>query len=409
MAGVVIVGGGQGGFQAAASLRQEGYEGPVTLVGDEPGLPYQRPPLSKAYLKDGDAARLALRPEAFFAAAGIALVHDRAEGVDRAARRVALASGAALAYDHLILAPGARNARPPLPGIEAPGVLGLRTLADAQALRAALPATVASGARAVVIGGGFIGLEFAAVARAFGCAVTVVEAAPRLMARAVSARTSDRFRAKHESLGVDLSLGVPAAEVLTDPSGRACGVGLADGREIPGGLVLLAAGVRPNVELAQAAGLEIADGIAVDAHLLTADPAVSALGDVCSFPDPRTGARVRLESVQAATDHARTVARRLAGAPAPYAALPWFWSDQADWKLQIAGLPPREETATDLHALPRGGFAVHRWEGDALVCVETVNAPAEHMAARRLLAAGPVSRAALAAQEGSLARLAKAG
>ncbi|MDF2234073.1 FAD-dependent oxidoreductase [Albimonas sp. CAU 1670] len=409
MDGVVILGGGQGGFQAAASLRQEGYAGPVRLVSDEPGLPYQRPPLSKAYLKDGDAARLALRPEAFFAASAIELVHDRATALLRETREVALASGAVLAYDHLILAPGARNARPPLPGLDAPGVLGLRTLADAQALRAALPATVEDGARAVVIGGGFIGLEFAAVARAFGCAVTVVEAAPRLMARAVSPETSARFRGKHESLGVDLALGVPVAEVLTDAAGRACGVGLADGREIPAGLVLLAAGVRPNVELAQAAGLEVADGIAADAQLLTSDPAISALGDACSFPDPRTGARVRLESVQAATDHARAVARRLAGRPEPYAALPWFWSDQADWKLQIAGLPPRGESAADVHDLPRGGFAVRRWEGDALVCVETVNAPAEHMAARRLLAAGGVSRVALAAQEGSLARLAKSG
>ncbi|SFH78132.1 NAD(P)/FAD-dependent oxidoreductase [Albimonas pacifica] len=406
MAGVVIVGGGQGGFQAAASLRQEGYEGPVTLVGDEPGLPYQRPPLSKAYLKDGDAARLALRPQAFYAASDIALVHDRATALDRDARKVALASGRVLPYDHLILAPGARNARPPLPGIDAPGVLGLRTLADARALREALPGPDAP---IVVIGGGFIGLEFAAVARAHGCAVTVVEAAPRLMSRAVSSETSARFRAKHEALGVALALGVPVTEVLTDPAGRARGVALADGTEIPGALVLLAVGVRPNVELAQAAGLDIADGIAVDAHLLTSDPAISALGDACSFPDPRTRQRVRLESVQAATDHARAIARRLTGRPAPYAALPWFWSDQADWKLQIAGLPPREETATELHDLPRGGFAVHRWEGDVLVCVETVNAPAEHMAARRLLASGPVTRAALAAQEGSLARLAKAG
>ncbi|WP_339949754.1 FAD-dependent oxidoreductase [uncultured Albimonas sp.] len=409
MAGVVIVGGGQGGFQAAASLRQEGYEGPVRLVCEEPGLPYQRPPLSKAYLKDGDAARLALRPEAFYATSGIELVHDRARALRREAREVALARGAPLAYDHLILAPGARNARPPLPGIDAPGVLGLRTLADAQALRTALPAAVEAGARAVVIGGGFIGLEFAAVARAAGCAVTVVEAAERLMARAVSPETSARFRARHESLGVELAFGVPAAAILTDAAGRARGVALADGTEILGGLVLLAVGVRPNVELAQEAGLEIADGIAADAGLLTSDPAISALGDACSFPDPRTGARVRLESVQAASDHARTIARRLAGRPEPYAALPWFWSDQADWKLQIAGLPPRGDGPAEVRDLPRGGFAVHRWEGAELVCVETVNAPAEHMAARRLLSAGGVSRAALEAHDGSLARLAKAG
>lgn len=282
---------------------------------------------------------------------------------------------------------------------------GLRTLADAQALRAAL----ARARRAGVIGGGFIGLELAAVACAAGCAVTVIEAAGRLMARVASPVTSARFAAKHAGLGVGLAPCRSAERILTDGSGADCGAALADGGEVRGDLVLLAVGVLPNVALAQAAGLAIADGIAVDAELRSSDPAFSALGDVRAVPDRRTGAPARLESVQAATDHARTIARRLAGRPEPCAALPWFWRDRADWKLQIAGLPPRGDGTAELHDLDRGGFAVHRFEGEALVCVETANAPAERMAARRLLAAGAVGRAAPAAQGGGLARLAKAG
>lgn len=403
---IVIIGTGQGGFQAAASLRQDGFAGAITMIGDEPDPPYQRPPLSKAYMKAGDAERLLLRPADFYEGAGIALMRGtRATAIDRAKRLVLTDAGAPVPYDHLILAAGARNLRPPVEGIEAPGVHDLRTLADATRLREA----VAGARRAVVIGGGFIGLEFAAVARAKGLEVAVIEMAPRLMARVLSPEMSDRFAAMHEGTGVELVFGQPATAVLTGPEGAARGVRLADGREVAGDLVLLAAGIVPNVELAAAAGLAVDNGVVVDRMLLTEDPAISALGDCAAFPDPRTGRRIRLESVQAATDHARAIAKRLTGAPAPYDAVPWFWSDQGDWKLQIAGLPEGDDPA---HIVERadGGFAALRFAGDALTCVETVNAAGEHMAARRLLAAGaPVTRDALAAHDFNLTAFLKAG
>lgn len=378
---VVIVGAGQGGFQAAASLRQDGFTGRVTLVGDEPGLPYQRPPLSKAYMKDGDPKRLALRPEAFFADAGIERVEARATAIDRAAGRLDLEGGAPLAYDHLILATGARNAVPPVEGLAealaSGAVAGLRTLADAEFLRD----RVAAGGRAVVIGGGFIGLEFAAVARAAGLDVTVVEAADRLMARVASPEISAHFLDLHRGLGVDVRLGVAAAAVAPGV------VTLAGGERVTGALILLAAGVRPNVELAAAAGIEVGNGVVVDERLVSSDPAISALGDLALYPGP-DGAPVRLESVQAAVDHARHIARRLAtGDGSAYAAVPWFWSDQGDRKLQIAGLRHHRHRTVAVPG-PAERPVVLSLEGDVLKAVETVNAPAPHMAARRLLAAG---------------------
>ena len=378
---VVIVGAGQGGFQAAASLRQEGFKGRVTLVGDEPGLPYQRPPLSKAYMKDGDPKRLALRAEAFFAESGIERVEGRVVAIDRAAARVLLAGGEALAYDRLILATGARNAVPPVVGlsqaVESRAVVGLRTLAEAEFLRGRIAAV----GRAVVIGGGFIGLEFAAVARAAGLAVTVVEAADRLMARVVSPEIAGYFLDLHRSFGVEVRLGAAAAAV--EPGV----VTLAGGERVAGDLILLAAGVRPNVELAAAAGIAVGNGVLVDGRLVSSDPAVSALGDVALYPGP-DGARVRLESVQAAVDHARHIARRVAtGDGAHYRAVPWFWSDQGDRKLQIAGLRhPRHRTVVVPGPAERP--VVLSLDGEILKAVETVNAPAPHMAARRLLAAG---------------------
>jgi 3-phenylpropionate/trans-cinnamate dioxygenase ferredoxin reductase subunit len=374
---VVIVGAGQGGFQAAASLRQDGFAGRVTLLGDEPGLPYQRPPLSKAYMKDGDPKRLALRAEAFFTEAAIERVEGRAVAIDRAAARVGLADGRTLAYDQLILATGARNVVPPIAGladaVASRAVVGLRTLGDAGLLRE----RIAAGGRAVVIGGGFIGLEFAAVARAAGLDVTVVEAADRLMARVVSPEISGHFLDLHRSLGVDVRPGVAATAV--EPGA----VTLADGDRVAGDLILLAVGVRPNAELAAEAGLGVANGVVVDGRLVTSDPAISALGDVASYPGP-DGAPVRLESVQAAVDHGRHIARRIAtGDMADYAAVPWFWSDQGDRKLQIAGLRhPGQRTVV----VPGDRLVVLSLDGDVLKAVETVNAPAPHMAARRLLA-----------------------
>ncbi len=389
---IVIVGAGQGGFQAAASLRQNDSNARITLIGDEPGLPYQRPPLSKSFMKDGDPARLLLRPKTFFEKNQINLVEkSRVSFIDRAIKEVETKSGRRFPYDHLILATGARNTKPPIRNVEADGLHDLRTLADATAMRSA----VVSARHAVVIGGGFIGLEFAAQARAAGIEVTVVEMAPRLMARVVSPGMSHLFADMHIAMGTQLVFGQPAIEILTTNNGAASGVLLADGTELDGDMVLLASGVQPNTGLAAAADLEIDNGIVVDHMLQTADPAIFALGDCAAFPESCSGKRIRLESVQAATDQARAIARNLTGNPAAYDAIAWFWSDQADWKLQIAGLP-KENGET--HLIRRNhNSATALWFSDGiLTCAETVNAAGEHMAARRLLASGlPVTRSDL--------------
>lgn len=383
---VVIVGAGQGGLQVAASLRQEGFAGSVTLLGDEPGLPYQRPPLSKAYMKDGDESRLALKPASFFETAGIDYRPGTiVAGIDRAAGEVVLEHGTRLPFDHLVLATGARNLRPALPGIDLPGVHELRGLADAARLRAMAEGVT----RAAVIGGGFIGLEFAAVAAARGIAVTVIEATDRLMSRAVTPPISQRFLDFHRAAGVDVRLGALGTAVLG--SRGAEGIALADGQEVAADLVLLAVGVRPNMELAAEAGLAVANGIVVDGHLRTGDPRIFAIGDCASFP--LGGIATRLESVQAAVDHARHVARTITGAgQPPYDALPWFWSDQGPLKLQIAGLSTGWD---DTHVLTDATGAVDTvlaFRDGRLIAVETVNQAGRHMAARKLLAGAPVMR-----------------
>lgn len=394
--GIVIVGAGQGGFQAAASLREAGYQGRVTLVGEEPGLPYQRPPLSKAYMK-GDAGieQIELRPAAFYADHRIELVHGRAVAIDRFERRLALENGRVLGYDHLILATGARNRPLPVPGRELAGVYYLRTREDADALKADL----AKARNVVVIGAGFIGLEFAAVARALGHEVTVIEAAMRPLGRAVSPEMSAFFVEAHEAMGTRLLLGAGVVG-LEGEGGHVTGVKTTDGTVHPADFVLVGIGVVPNVELATDAGLDVANGIVVDAHLATRDPAISALGDAVAYPSRFAGGMVRLESVQNAVDQARCLAGRLTGKPAPFEAVPWFWSDQADLKLQMVGLTG----PTDLAVL-RGDpasrrFSVFRFCDGVLTAIESVNRPADHMLGRRLLAGTPTLTEAQAADEG---------
>jgi 3-phenylpropionate/trans-cinnamate dioxygenase ferredoxin reductase component len=381
---VVIVGTGQAGFQAAASLRQAGYEGEVTLVGEEPGLPYQRPPLSKTFLKgDGDAGEVHLRPETFFASKEIGLVTgDRAVRLDREARRVELESGRELPYDALVLATGSRPRPLPVPGSELAGVLLLRTVQDAVGLRERLR----QASRAVIVGGGFIGLELAAAAREKGAQVTVVEALDRTMSRVVTPEMSAHFAALHEEQGATILHGATVAAITGEDS--ASGVELGDGTRLDADLVLVGIGIVPNVELAQEAGLVIDDGIVVDEALRTADQAIWAIGDCARYPSAHAGRHVRLESVQNATDQGRAVAASIAGEPSPYTALPWFWTDQHTRKLQIAGLLDGYD-ATVLRGDPAGeAFSVFCFAGDRLVCVESVNRMPEHMAARKLLQAG---------------------
>lgn len=387
-AGIVVAGAGQAGFQLAASLREGGFTDPITLVGDEAAPPYQRPPLSKAYLAGKTAPEgLFLRHPGFFAEH--AITHRPGIGataIDRDARRLHLSDGGSLAYDHLVLATGARNRTLPVPGAGLDGVRQLRGLADADALKTA----IASARDIVVVGAGFIGLEFAAVAAARGLSVTVVEAADRPMARAVSREMADFFRGAQEALGVRFVFGV-GVTAIRGRDGRVAGIALADGRDLPADLVLIGIGVVPNRELAAEAGLPADDGVRVDAFLATPDPAVSAIGDCARFPSAfarglTPDGTVRIESVQNAIDQGRCLAARLIGKPAAYGALPWFWSDQGPHKLQIAGLSGPAD-ASVVRGAGRA-FSVFRFRDGHLSAVESVDRAGDHMIARRLLAAG---------------------
>lgn len=384
-AGVIVVGGGQGGFQVAASLREEGYRGSITLIGDEPGLPYQRPPLSKGFLAGkAHGQQVELRPPAFYAEQGIALLApERVTSVDRAARRVGLASGVSLAYEHLVLATGARARMPTAPGADLAGILPLRSRADAEAMLALLPQV----RRLVVVGGGFIGLEVAAVGTGLGLDVRVIEFADRVLKRCVSAEVSAHLADAQARRGVRFSFetGVVA---FSGSEGRVARVQTSRGDDFEADLVVVGVGVEPNVELARQAGLPVQDGIVVDAHLLTADPAISAIGDCARYPAAWCAAPVRLESVQNAVDQARCVAARLAGRGAPYAKVPWFWSDQGDNRLQIAGVSEAGDSAVLRGDRDGGKFSVFRFRAGRLAAVESINSPADHMAARKLLAAG---------------------
>jgi 3-phenylpropionate/trans-cinnamate dioxygenase ferredoxin reductase component len=381
---VLIVGAGQAGLQLAMSLREEGFAGAVTLVGEEADLPYQRPPLSKAYLKgEADIGKLRLRPEPFFDLHRLVLRRgERLTRLDRAARQAVLMSGETLAYDHLVLATGARNRRLDVEGSTLGGVLQLRSRADADALKDGLRACRGL----VIVGAGFIGLECASVAQALGNKVTVIESADRPMPRTASVETSSAFLRMHGAEGVEFVFEESVTAILSKEN-RVAGVVTGSGREIPADLVLIGIGVVPNVELAAEAGLEVENGIVVDEHLLTADPSISAIGDCANHPSRfAAGVKLRLESVQNAIDQARCVAARLAGRPKPYTSVPWFWSDQGKWKLQIAGLATPHDRAVRRNGAKDGQFSVFCFGKGGLVGVESINSPADHMAARKLFA-----------------------
>jgi len=381
---VLIVGAGHAGFQVAASLRQHGYTERICLINDEAHLPYQRPPLSKAYLKgEGRPDSLMFRPEKFYRDQNVELIDDRAAFIDRAARRLSLASGSVLDYGHLVLATGARNRLLDLPNASLEDVRYLRILDESEALRHLL----APDLRVVVIGAGFIGLEFAATARAKGLEVDVVELAPRVMARAVTAEISEFSQARHTSAGIRIHLGVQVTSIEADGT-KVAGVSLSDGRHIPADLVVVGVGVLPNVELASAAGLPVASGIIVDDHLLTADQNISAVGDCALYASPRFGGSLRLESVQNATDHARCVAARLTGNAKVYDGLPWFWSDQGPDKLQMVGLTTGYDRVVVRGDREQGAFSAFCYRGEQLLGIESVNRAGDHMFGRRLLVAG---------------------
>ena len=381
-AGVIIVGMGQGGFQVAASLRDAGYEGAITLIGEEPGLPYQRPPLSKSFLSGKvGSQQIDLRPDSFYLGRNITLLaSERVVSIDRAARTVALVSGQILAFEHLVLATGARPRPLNVPGTHLHGVLALRSRSDAEGIYSQLQ----TARSVVVVGSGFIGLEVSVVARAMGHDVHVVEFADRPLKRAVSKEVGYFLSAAQVQRGINFHFSTGVVS-LTGSHGKVTGVVTTAGQIIAADLVVIGVGVEPNVELAQLAGLDVDDGIVVDAHLLTSDSAISAIGDCARFPAAYSATLVRLESVQNAVDHARCVAARLAGKPEPYQKVPWFWSDQGDNRLQIAGVCNASDDALVRGDVGSGKFSIFRFRGDQLTAVESINSVADHMAARKLL------------------------
>jgi 3-phenylpropionate/trans-cinnamate dioxygenase ferredoxin reductase component len=383
---VVIVGAGHAGVQAAASLREEGFEGDIVLLSAESDPPYQRPPLSKAFLKgEMDIHGLPLRAEALFREQHIDLrLGVRATRIDRTSRRVELSDGSAIAYAHLVLATGARQRRLDVPGVDLPGVFVLRDIADAAAIRERLK----RGCKVVIIGAGFIGLEIAATATGLGADVDVVEIA-RPMGRAVSQIMSDFFLKAHGVFGARLSLGVGVAAIKGRE--RAEAVALTDGEVLGADMVVVAVGVVAEDALARAAGLECANGVVVDEHLRTSDPAISAIGDCTDFPHAALGIRTRLESVQNAVDQGRCVAARLAGKPRPYDELAWFWSDQGDLKLMIAGLPHGVDTWVVRGDPSARAFSTFGFRAGKLAVVESVNRAGDHAAAKRIIGRKPLT------------------
>jgi 3-phenylpropionate/trans-cinnamate dioxygenase ferredoxin reductase subunit len=384
MTGVVIIGAGQAGYQTAESLRQEGYEGSITLLGEEPSAPYQRPPLSKAYLLgDVDRERLQFRTTDYYADKNIDLrVNVKVEAIDREAKTVTLAGGDTLNYEHLVIATGARTRTLPISGSDLPGIFTLKTLEDVDQIEAQLQTAES----VVVVGAGFIGLEFAAVAAKIGKQVTVLEAAPRVMGLVVTEQLSNYFEQYHRAKGVNIVCNALADSFSGD--GHVAAVNCKDGSSYPAQLVVVGIGVIPNTELAQAAGLPCDNGIIVNGHCQTADPSVFAAGDVAVYEHPFAGDAIRLESVQNAADQGRIIAANIAGNTKTYDTVPWFWSDQHDLKLQMVGLQNGCDTTVVRGDMAANKFSLFHFRGDQLRAVDSVNKAADHIQGRKLLAAG---------------------
>ena len=379
---IVILGAGQAAASLAAKLRALGHKGGITAIGEEPVAPYQRPPLSKAYLLgEMDEDRLTLRAPEWWAENGIDLrLGERVTGIDPAARTVTTDKGSH-AYDALALTLGATPRRlPAAMGGHLPGVNVVRNIADIQLAKPML----LPGRRLVVIGGGYIGLEAAAVARKLGLEVTLVEAAPRILGRVAAAQTADMIRDLHRDHGVDIIEGAGIARITgTD---AADGVELTDGRHLPADLIACGIGISPETALAEAAGLEINNGIATDAQGRTSDPAIWAAGDCASFTVP--GGRMRLESVGNAIDMAEAVAANILGAGADYIPKPWFWSDQFDAKLQIAGLNASYDQVVTRPGTGAHSGSVWYFREGRLIAVDALNDARAYMIGKRLIEGG---------------------
>ncbi len=405
-AGLVVIGGSHAGHQVAIAARAAGFEGPITVFSDERELPYQRPPLSKAYLM-GKQPREALlfRPAAFYQEQGIDLrLGVKATAIDRAAHTVACDNGTVLPYAKLVIATGTRVRPLTVPGADLGGVHYIRTLADIDAMAAELDQVKS----VVVIGGGFIGLEGAAALKIMGRNVAVVELADRLMARGVGQTVSGFFAEYHRKQGVDIRLST-GVESLSGENGRVTGVVVSGGDVLPADLVVVGIGVLPNQEIASDAGISCGNGVIVDEFMQTSDPDILAAGDCAQFEGRFYGGPLRLESVQNATDQARTAGATIAGVKKPYDAAPWFWSDQFDLKLQMTGITAGNDLEIIRGDVAAGEFSVFYFMGDKWLGTDTVNQPANHIGSRRLLDAGyALSKAEAADEELALKDLVKA-
>ncbi len=378
---IVVIGAGHAAAQVVDSLRHEHFTGRLVLVGEEPLLPYQRPPLSKKFLAgEMEADRLPIRHAAFYESIHCELLLGKpVETINTGARELKLADGNRLTYDKLVLAVGG-HARPlAVPGADLTGVHVLRTMADVNAIRA----QVAPGKRAVIVGAGYIGLESAATFRKLGLEVTVIEMMDRVMSRVVAPEMSRFYAGEHLAHGVSILIGKRVSALLGDT--RVNAVECTDGTRVPADLVLIGIGLVPNTELANAAGLRCEDGIAVDEHCRTSDPNVYAIGDCCSHPSPRYGRRIRLESVDNAFEQARTAAANICGRVLTHDKTPWFWSDQYELKLQIVGLCQGYDSVVIRGDPAERAFSCCYLQGGELIALDAVNHVKDFMAARKLI------------------------
>jgi 3-phenylpropionate/trans-cinnamate dioxygenase ferredoxin reductase subunit len=382
---IVVIGGGQAGAQALQSLRQSGYAGALTLVGDEPALPYQRPPLSKAYMKgEMTEERLYFRPAPWYQDQNIEVILSTpAKSVDRANRTVELAHGGHLDYDALIIATGSRPRVLPTKGATLHGVHDLRDLSDVERIR---PNMIA-GRKMVIVGAGYIGLEAAAVARQMGLDVTVLEMAPRVLARVTSPVMSDFFETEHRAQGVQILTGA-RLDHLDGDGGKVTAAILADGARIDADIVLVGIGILPNEELARDAGIACNNGILVDRDARTSDPRVFAAGDCASRPLVHYGRSGRLESVHNAIEQGKLAAAAILGKPRPVEDCPWFWSDQYDLKLQIAGLNQDYDEIVVRGDPKDRKFAAFYLRNGTLIAVDAINSPPEFLASKKLIMSG---------------------
>lgn len=399
---LVIVGAGQAGGELAVAARQGGFAGRIVLVGEESHLPYQRPPLSKAYLT-GALVREGLFPKhaAAYAKAGVELeLGKRVTHIDRRARQVVLSDGGGLSYTKLALACGGRPRPLKLPGLakaQQPANLHyLRTIDDVDRIRAQFH----SGLRLAIIGGGYIGLEVAAVANKLGLHVTVLEAMPRVLARVTAPIVSDFYEAVHRQAGVDIRVDTVVRELEFDASGDAVrALVCADGSRVDADVVIVGIGLIPNTELAEDAALTVDNGVVVDEYCRTSDPDIFAIGDCANHPSATYGRRLRLESVPNALEQARTVASVLAGKPKPYSSVPWFWSDQYDLKLQMTGLSEGYEEAVLRGSIESRCFTVFYLREGRVIAADLVNRANEFMLAKRLVGEHLQQRPAALADE----------